>query len=74
MQYAIEYLLFTQEYVTGCCGTIDKQYEALHQNYNEVIEIARKHKLKTQALLKKELTMKKTLEMYETMINQSDDS
>ena len=39
-QFSIEYLLFSQEYVTNCCVMLDSNYKSLYDNYTSVVEIA----------------------------------
>ena len=73
-QYTIEYLLFSQEYVTNCCATLDSQYKELYENYGSIIEIAKRHKNNVLNLRKELQAKKKTLEVYHTMIEQSEDA
>lgn len=40
MQFSIEYLLFSQEYITNCCVMLDTNYKNLFDNYQQVLEIA----------------------------------
>lgn len=68
LQYSVEYLLYVQDYVTRSCEVLDAKYKELDEDYAVVYQIAKKRKKEIDHLKSDLVNKRKTIEMYELMI------